>query len=484
MRWRGIALVAALLTAGLAGCIGNDGGEQAIEAQQATPDLPQAPVFEEALALPQDKSAAEPNMAVLDDGTLFVTAPVGDAEQPNAHEGAAWLWRSTDGGETWETLRDPWVGEEDSIPEQSPFDGAFCSCDADVVTSPDGWTYYTDWWIAGFAGPGNYLVEASPDGGETWQKAPVTIPHASNVDRQWLVAGEDGFVGLFYSYFGTVPVSGSAVPDTPYNGRSIQAVFSHDHGQTWSQPVDVVATPDASEAYQIAHPRMLPDGTLVMPYGAVDTTTDDTFFEAPSEVRIAISQDQGQSWEQVTVADAPEGFDNLWAVQGAVDDAGTVHVAWAARTGDNMTLFHAESPDGARTWSQPTAIRSDGLNFLPWVAARGDGQVAVGWYGGDETGDPTEAGDDARWYAYVAERSGANASFAVDRVSTEPVMAGPMCPLGASCPEDRELLDYVSLLYTPDGELHYTFARSDTASDEQTVSALVHHTAEAPPVAS
>lgn len=473
MRGRGILLTAALLAAGLAGCIGSDGGDQAVQPQQTAPDLPEAPVFGEALALPQDKSAAEPNMAVLGNDTLFVTAPVGDAEKPNAYEGSAWLWRSTDGGDSWETLRDPWVQDSDSVPDEAPLDGAFCSCDADVVTSPDGWTYYSDWWIAGFAGPGNYLVEASPDGGETWQKAPVTIPHPSSVDRQWLVAGEDGFVGLFYSYFGTVPITSEAA-DTPINGRAIQAVFSHDHGRTWSQPVDVVSAGPA-EAFQIAHPRMMPDGTLVMPYGYVETQSD--FFTDPSKVKVAISEDDGQSWDQVTVADAPEGFDNLWAVQGAVDDAGTVHVAWAARTGQTMTLFHSESPD-ARTWSEATAVRSQGLNFLPWVAAHGDGQVAIGWYGGDQTGDPTEAGDEARWYAYVAERPNGTAEFAIDRVSEAPVMQGPLCPKGASCSEDRELLDYVSLAYTPDGQLHYAFARSNTASEDQSVQALVHHTAE------
>lgn len=475
MRWRGITLIVVLLAAGLAGCIGDEGGEPAVETQQAVGELPLAPSFGTPLALPQDKSAAEPNIAVLDDDTLFVTAPVGDAERPNVYEGAAWLWRSTDGADTWEVLRDPWVRESDGIPDDVPFDGAFCSCDADVVTSPDGWVYYTDWWIAGFLGPGNYLVEASPDGGETWQKAPVTIPHPGSVDRQWLIAGEDGFVGLFYSYFGTVPVNPDTV-ETPYNGGAIQAVFSYDHGQTWSQPVDVVAAGSFDEGFQIAHPRITPDGTLVMPYGYVEAEED--FFTDPSEVRLALSEDQGANWEQVTVADVPEGFDNLWAVQGAVDDAGTVHVAWAARTGETVTLFHAESSEGVRNWSQPEAIRAEGVNVLPWVTARGEGQVAIGWYGGNATGDPTEAGEDAQWYAYVAERHGADASFGVDRVSDEPVKVGPMCPRGASCSEDRELLDYVSLAYTPDGQLHYSFARSETASSDQAIPALVHHASE------
>lgn len=474
MTWRGLGAVALLVTLALSGCIG--GGDDGLETT-TVPDQQAIPVLEllDPVGLPQDKSAAEPNIAVMDDGTVFVTAPVGASEQPNIAQGAAWLWRSTDDGQTWEVLRDPWIGDEETAPDVLGLDGAFCSCDADVVTSPDGWVYYTDWWIAGFAGPGNYLVEASPDGGETWQQAPVTIPHPTSVDRQWLIAGEDGFVGLFYSYFGTAPGLAQA-QDTPYDRRAIQAVFSHDHGQTWSQPVDVVEDTQGNEAFQIAHPRLLADGTLIMPYGHVQVEED--FFTDPSQVRVAISEDQGESWEHVTVAQAPEGFENLWAVQGATDEAGNAYVAWAARTDETMTLFLSESQDGARTWTTPEAIDATGLNFLPWLTARGEGQVAVGWYGGNATGDPQEVDEDVAWFAYVAERANTTAPWAVAKADARPVKLGPLCPIGAACPEDRELLDYVSLAYAPDGQLHYSYARSSTATGGE-IPALVHHVAEA-----
>ncbi len=83
----------------------------------------------------------------------------------------------------------------------------------------------------------------------------------------------------------------------------------------------------------------------------------------------------------------------------------------------------------------------------------------VGWYGGDATGDPTEA--DAPWYAYVAESRDGGETFAVHRVSEEPVKEGALCPRGASCGGDRELLDYVSLVYDAAGNLHYAYARSE-----------------------
>lgn len=382
--------------------------------------------------------AGEPNIAALPDGTLFVTSPTGIQMKPNALEGAAYLWRSQDGGATWETLRSPDPGPVGI--------GPFCSCDADVIGTSDGTTYFSDWW------DGNYMIETSTDSGETWASNPFLTREAApftRVDRQWLVAGENGFVALFYAYFTPVTL-GVPLPVSDASS-GIHAVFSNDFGATWGDPVVVVPDGDV----QIAHPRMLPDGTLVMPYGGMPGGWRDA-----STVMLAVSTDQGASWEHIQVAEAPEGFDNLWAVQADVDATGAIHVGWAARVDDDiMATYLSTSRDAGRTWTEPLALRAEGLNFLPWVAATGNGTVAMGWYGGDATGDPVEA--DAPWYAYVAESRDGGETFAVHKVSDEPVKVGPLCPRGAACGSDRELLDYVSMVYDAAGNLHYAFARSE-----------------------
>lgn len=418
----------------------------------AIPLMPTRVLFDEPVALPMTEGfgGGEPNIAALPDGTLFVAAPTGAAES-GAVEGGGYLWRSKDGGETWEMLRGPTGG--------SPV-AAFCSCDSDVVTSPDGWVYYTDWWISGFFGPGNYLVERSSDGGDTWEASPITTREAlaNAVDRQWLVAGPDGFVALFYSYYGgSTPFFGIRPPaDLPLADAKpgVHVVVSRDHGETWGDAQVVVD----GGTWQIAHARILPDGTLVMPYGLVDA--EESFWRDPSAVMLAVSKDQGASWEHVEVAKVPEGFDNLWAVQADVDQSGAIHVAWSARVDDDiMATYVATSRDLGKTWTEPLALRAEGLNFLPWVATFGESTVAVGWYGGNATGDPTEA--DAPWYAYVAESQDGGETFAVHRVWETPVKEGAFCPKGAACEGDRELLDYVSMAYDAQGRLHYAFARSD-----------------------
>lgn len=441
----------------LAGC-----AAPAADLTPAAASMPVPPAFGAPVAMAQPTGGAEPNLAVAPDGTLWITAVAGSQERPNHERGAAWLWRSADGGASWETLREPVRGTP--LGELPMTRKPFGSSDADVVVSPDGWTYYSDWWNWGLPVTGlpvgrygSYLVERSPDGGRTWESVPVTtLDSLGGIDRQWLVAGPDGFVALFYAYFhGPNPSRGAdGVPD----GRSsIQAVYSGDHGETWSEPRTVVESPPGEFA-QISHPRLTPQGLLWMPHGWTRESGD--YWTDPSEVRVALSRDLGASWEVVKVADAPEGFDNLWAVQGASDAAGNLHVAWATRTGERMTVFHAESADGGLSWSEPLPLRSDGLNFLPWVAARGDGEVAVGWYGSDATGEPGDAPDGTQWRAYVAHRPENATEFAVAPVQEAPVKTGPMCAKGAACGSDRELLDYFSLDFGPDGRLHVAYAVS------------------------
>lgn len=424
------------------------------------PGPPAALAFAHDIALP-GPGDGEPNIAILPDGTLFVTSPAGTAEKPNAREGSAYLWRSTDRGTTWQVLRSPTVGPP---PPSNPVigsTGAFCSCDADVVTSPDGWVYYVDWWIAGFVGPGNYLVEASSDGGNTWTPNSAPIPEnlLASMDREWVVAGPDGFIGLFYSFFGPTPAGSIPVPAEGLDRPSgeIEAIFSTDHGKTWTSPVAVV--PASDESYQIAHPRLSPDGTLWMPYGAVQPKKD--FWGDPSRIMIATSKDKGKTWNQTQVADVPNGFDNLWAVQGAVDPAtGQASIVWASRVDKQTETVSISQSSDLSHWGDPVAVAPSGTNFLPWVAAR-NGTVTVGWYGSDFKGDPAKAPMGTSWYAMAARWDGTGTMadrFVTSRVSETPVKMGAFCPRGAACGSDRQLLDYVSLDAVADGTVYYAFA--------------------------
>ncbi len=446
----------------LAGCAG-----QGDSHDDAMPDSPALPALRSPVGMAQDEGSAEPNIAILPDGTLFLTAPVGSVERPNIVEGAAWLWRSQDDGATWEALREPNRVEGLATPDAGA--GAFCSCDADVATSADGWTYYTDWWIAGLVGPGNYLVERSPDGGATWESAPVTIPVEEGyaIDRQWITAGADGQVLLTYLQFGDL------VPDPGQlgSGMEVRAVRSADHGETWSDSVAVFPRDGGSPLH--GHPFLMPDGAFVVPVGDVDTSE---YLDDPGAVRVAVSRDAGATWKEHEVARVETRFDGVWPVAGAADEAGNMFVAWSADDGDQGSrVWLAASNDGGVTWSAPTDLSGPGFHALPWVAARGDGTVAVGWYGGDYRGDPADAPADAEWFAFLARQASHDDAWRITQLQDEPVKTGGFCPRGAACPSDRDLLDYLSLAYDQAGRLHGSYG---VASGGGFGGTQVHYTAE------
>lgn len=421
---------------------------------QLTPDV----------QLPGDGFGAEPNIAALADGTLFVIAPSDGSFLPSARDGAAYLWRSTDHGASWTALRTPTPLETPVGPTSLWYSG-----DSDVVTSSDGWVYYSDWWIGPpYLAGGNYNVVASGDGGNTWTSAPITTIDAFyGVDRQWLVAGEGGHVVLVYAYYHPVRNAIDTVADVPARGdyrMSLNAVVSEDHGATWSMPI-AVTLPIAG--HQMLHGKtvLLQDGTLVVPY--VDTTN--RYLSDPGVVRVAISKDGGYSWAQREVATIKQAAEAVWPVQAAVDDGGKLYVVWNERQGEHMPILIATSDDSGASWSEPTVVAATGIHALPWAAARENGTLALGWYGSwNATGDPQEADDSTEWNALLAVSNDGGATFSFGRASATPVKVGPWCTSGAACPSDRELLDYVSLVYDADGRLHYAFARSETQGSSVT----------------
>lgn len=461
---RAALLVAALM---FAGCVAPSASVDPSSAIARPPLL-------DALAMDQESDGGEPTIAVLDERTIFVTAKAGNQDEPSIAEGASWLWRSTDGGASWETLREP----TRAVPTTPVTREPVRATDPDVVVSPDGWVYYLDWWIARTPWqrgpipqpvpvPGravtNFVVEASADAGETWRSTPITIPMLEGmaVDRPWLVAGPDGYVAIFY-WAGTASLSvPGGVASVPLNEASgIHVVVSSDHGETWSAPTEAVADTD-ERGLVIARPSMLPSGRLILPFGVILYSGTGDWLADPGEARVAWSDDRGATWTETKIADVPGGFEQIWPLQGAVAPDGRAYVAWGERRGDALSLWISASDDGAITWSAPVLAADAGANILPWVAAMSDRRVAVGYYHADLVGKPR--GNETTWYAELAESHDGGATFATMRVA-QPAKVGIICPEGTRCEEDRvsnrELQDYVGLAYGPDGALHFSYTKS------------------------
>lgn len=452
--------------AALAGC-----ADPAPAASPAQPALS----FAAAVAMPQPTDGGEPTIAIAPDGTLWITAKAGNQDKPSMYEGASWLWRSTDGGATWDTVRSPIR----AIPTTPMTREPVRASDPDVVATGDGWVYYLDWWIprnpvlvsppVGLpVGPTtNFIVERTNDGGVTWEKTPVTIPadEGMGVDRPWLVANDEGFVGIAYN--GNGGLHGS-YPQVPGGAPGLRFTASHDRAATWSTPVTAVEETPGT-ALLIGRPALLPSGRILMPYGELAYAEDGYVFDDPAEVRVAYSDDQGASWRNVPVAAAPGGFDQIWPVQGATAPDGSAAITWSSREAGRLVLRVATTPDGGATWSEPAVVRSDGTSALPWIAMMDAQRMAVGYFHGDYEGDPRNASSNVAWYAQVSETRDGGATWVTATAGDGPVKMGRFCPIGTFCERervsDRELLDYVGLAYAPDGTLHYSWTESRDLAD-------------------
>lgn len=89
------------------------------------------------------------------------------------------------------------------------------------------------------------------------------------------------------------------------------------------------------------------------------------------------SVDDGATWQRVSVPRIGGAFNDGWAL--AQDDAGRVY----ASTTNGQLIGVAISDDGGATWRASTqqAVAVAGVADRPWLAARGDGEVALLYYG-------------------------------------------------------------------------------------------------------
>jgi hypothetical protein len=339
--------------------------------------------------------------------------------------------------------------------------------------------YASDWWIAPpfVVGEQNFNVRASGDGGKTWTATPVTTPDAfTSVDRQWLLGLPGGGLMLEYAYYHQLRNTVTSAVDLGGRGdyvMSLEEVVSKDHGQSWSMP-NAITLPQSGHEMLHGKPVLLKDGTILAPY--VDTSN--RYLTDPGVVRVALSHDGGDSWEQREVATVRQDTGGLWPVEAAVDDQGTAYLVWTERVGDSVAVHVASSSDEGQSWTRMTDVASHGVHAVPWIAARGNGTLAVGWYGNwTARGDPRKADNSTSWDALLAESTDGGKTWAYGVASATPVKVGPFCPNGAACDGNRELLDYVSLTFDPQGQLHYAFARSQAQGNGKTARVIVSNLA-------
>jgi hypothetical protein len=94
---------------------------------------------------------------------------------------------------------------------------------------------------------------------------------------------------------------------------------------------------------------------------------------------VAVSKDEGSTYEWFPVTGAPPSSSLFGAVQLAIDGADNLYALWAAGGGLDLAISH----DHGRSWGKPLEVAAPGLKkvALPALAAAGPGQVGITYYG-------------------------------------------------------------------------------------------------------
>jgi len=312
--------------------------------------------------------AGEPTLGVTKDGTLFY----------QALDGPPKVIRSKNGGRTWKDVS-PKIGDSNRHPN---------TLDPFLWVDPDTGRVFTyDFYF------GCSELSFSDDAGKSWTTTPF---NCGLQDHQNLFAGPPA-ISTPIGYENVVYSCSTQFGATIYS-IAAQCLKSLDGGLTWA-PTGAPAFVTQNEPENdlgvagychgaVGHGYVGRDGTVYVPKG---------FCGQPW---LAISHDEGLTWQRVQVADNGVPQTNIGVYEHeasvAADGKGNVYYFWM---GGDRQPYLAVSKDGGERWSEPVPVGPPGLKeaTLPHLTVGGTGKVAVVYYGSTNSpGEPFPQYDDCK----------------------------------------------------------------------------------------
>jgi hypothetical protein len=307
----------------------------------------------------------EVSIAIANDGTILFQ-PALDTETTGFPVG---LLRSSDRGETW-TFVNP-----AGVPARSQGD------DMNMwVDQQTGRVF----WVTTLAPPfanDTPRADHSDDGGITWFPSSL-LPTPYDHTQVFTGPPTEALQGLQEDYPSVVYVcvSGGATCSA-HNFCGTHCTRSVNGGTTFGPAMALPYPPECPSpgvfptgGYGL-HGVVAPDGTVYLPF---------TPCERPY---VAVSHDEGATWQLVLVADVETiGWGELSL---GMDEAGSLYAAWV-RSSDRP-LYLSVSSDHALHWSAPMMIAAPSVNEAaePQLVAGVKGQVAVTYYGSTNAPSPS-----------------------------------------------------------------------------------------------
>lgn len=404
------------------------------------------------------RDEGEPLIEIDGNGRIYTCGPTG-VSQTNDY-----IQVSTDGGDQFHLLGEPPRGEL-----SLGGGGGDCALGLSPTENDDGFHHlsYVGLTLAEFA------TFVSPDGGHTFTEGTPLSGTGPLVDRQWVVATSDDRVHLNFNRV---------------EPRNTEVCRSTDGGVTYGDCQIVAPDPLFPGPMKAIMPEDhdLSDQPLV--YFPWTDTADDTH---PNMVLLAVSTDDGETWNNCRVGTSRGAPGQSFAVADHDAEGEAIYVVWTDRADfntymatvrvDDLTKCNGGTtePDDFKTTNpgatSPVVVNRDGIptTVFPWIAARGEpGRVAVTFYGtptgveADAVDDPESTEDDRTWNVYVNQSLNAldpDPAFSQVRATTHPNHYGQICLLGLGCAAggDRSLVDFFAVDLNPtNGELVVVYNRA------------------------
>lgn len=344
-----------------------------------------------------DRGALEPPIAFGADGALFYPSWVyGDLYPADT---TTVLYRSVDGGTTWTDVTPRIAGVRFNDKGGDPF------LYHDETT---GRLFYVLYYLD------CSHIAWTDDGGRTWGRplqGPVCEPFlATDYPKLWT----------------SRPVGGSTPAGAPfYVHLCYNAVYrlacqrSVDGGLTFAPSPS--PDPDSFANYMTK--------TCWSFHAMWTVTTDDGTIYMPrpycNDLEVAISRDNGLTWERKVVARYPDAYGTDFGsdTRLAMDSEGNLYYMWIAGSwyvGDGRRPFLSISRNGGEDWSAPIDIGVPGVTAakFPFLLAGDEGRISFFYVGSTVPGGFEASAEDmaqARWDAYVG--------FSLNALDEDPVFA-------------------------------------------------------------
>ena len=351
--------------------------------------------------------AREPMVVEHSSGTLFVTGYNNESESPQ-------LWRSTDGGATWEPVN---VG--------TPADGADGDSCTDLAIGPDG-TLYLMAMEYGPETPGDptsawegkhIAVGVSHDVGMTWSWTYLSQDRYD--DRPWVRVAPDGTAHAIWN-----------------DGKGVSHATSSDSGRTWIEQERIHPKGHSS------HLAVGPNGEVAVRITPLSASGHQ--YDEGVEL-IAVSTDGGQTWQKHVPPGTRkweptlEGELPRWVEPIAWDAEGTLYHVWS----EGQSLWLGRSQDEGKTWKRWAVADDDDRVFFPYLVSNGSGELACTWFSGRD--------DSLRAHAALIEMASGSGDGAPHVRKSEPLQLDIW---SGNSPQTRSTGgEYIPVVFLKDGGL-------------------------------